>query len=143
MTTIAWKQGVLVADKQATGDGELMHTCTKMYKRKGYAMGFAGVLHEGLQFIDWYEKKEGKCPLKKTEGLVMNLTTGQCTHWEAKGKIGVPVEDDCTAIGSGSALAIGAMEAGASALRAVAIAAKRDPSTGKGIQVIESKGVDG
>jgi len=138
MTTIAWKPGVMVADKKTT-DGDLAHSCTKIYRRKGYAIGFSGYLQEGLQFCDWFHKREGKCPLKKTDALVMNLTTGGCVHWEAKAKIGIPVEDPCTAIGSGAGLAIGAMEAGATPQQAVKIAAKRDPATGFGIQTVYSK----
>lgn len=138
MTTIAWKSGVMVADKKAT-DGDLAHTCTKIYRKKGYAIGVAGILQEGLAFVEWFDKKQGKPPLKKTDCLVMNLTTGTCTHWEAKCRVGVPVEDSCTAIGTGGALAIGAMEAGATPQEAVEIASKRDPSTGLGLQTIKSK----
>lgn len=139
MTTIAWKRGILAADKKTT-DGDLAHICTKMYRKKGYAIAFAGILQEGLEFLEWFDKKEGKCPLKKTDCLIMNLITGQCLHWEAKGKIAVPVEDECTAIGSGGAIAIGAMEAGATPQEAVRIASRRDPSTGYGVHVIFSKG---
>jgi hypothetical protein len=48
----------------------------------------------------------------------------------------IPIEEPFIAIGSGSAYAMGAMAAGASAERAIAIAVEFDPNTGKGIQVV-------
>ena len=138
MTTIAWKDGILAADKRST-DGNVAHTCTKMYRKKGYVIAFSGYVQEGLKFIEWWDKKKGKPPNKDTDVLVMCIETGACVHWEAKSKIGIPVEDECTAIGTGAAIAIGAMEAGATAEQAIQIASKRDPNSGNGVQTIRSK----
>lgn len=62
----------------------------------------------------------------------------QCVHISADGNTVTMVDgelspivvlDDFVAIGSGAAYAIGALEAGADVVRAVEIAAMRDPST--------------
>jgi len=139
MTTIAWRDGVIASDRQSI-NGKIPVRCTKLFRTKEYAIGVAGSLSYGIAFVNWFQgDRSDECPLDEiTAALVMNLETGACEQWEAPG-VGIPVEDDFEAIGSGAAVAIGAMEMGATAKEAIRIASKRDTGTGMGIQVIKAK----
>jgi 20S proteasome alpha/beta subunit len=133
MTTVAWRDGVLAADKKGSV-GNTGYRVTKLFKAKGHAIGFAGNQGVGLKFVDWWRAgKPGKCPLDdESEALVMDLATGRCYHYEEDGHP-IPVEDKFASIGTGSDFAIGAMAAGATAVEAVKIASKWDNCSGLGI----------
>ena len=157
MTTIAWKQGQLAVDRQLT-DGSLATEADKLFVGKKVAIACAGDYEEGEQFKEWYLKPDGKCPLKETEALIMDLDTGDCYFWEARAKRQRKVGEEIDAlevmglspikylvvpkfmaIGSGAGLALGALEAGASLKRALKIASKRDSGTGLGIDMVRAK----
>lgn len=139
MTTIAFRDGVLAADRQATSGGTVTK-CTKLFRVDGYAIGVSGHLSYGIAFKNWFKgDRLGDCPLDEhTYALIMDIQTGYCEQWESPGT-GIPVEDDFAAIGSGSCYAYGAMEMGADARTAIKVAAKWDSGTGLGIQVAKSK----
>lgn len=138
MTTIAWKNGQIAADRQGSEDN-LATEVTKLHIHENVAFACAGVFEEGEQFEEWYFEREGKCPLKKTDALILDLDTGDCWYWEAKAKDERKIDDEFAAIGSGAQLALGALEAGASLKRAMEIACKRDNHTGMGIDYAEAK----
>lgn len=138
MTTIAWKQGQLASDRQGT-DGDLATEVVKLHVHENVAFACAGVYEEGEQFAEWYFEPIGKCPLKKTDALIMDLDTGECFLWEAKAKDERKVCDEFAAIGSGAHLALGALEAGASLKRALEIAIKRDSGSGFGVDLVEAR----
>lgn len=138
MTTIVWKNGQIAADRQGSDDN-LAIAVRKLDVYENVAIACAGVYEEGEQFKEWYFEPEGKCPLKKTDALIMDLDTGECFFWEAKAKDERPIVDEFTAIGSGAQLALGALEAGASIRRAMEIACKRDTGTGLGIDYAKAK----
>lgn len=135
MTTIAWRQGVLASDCQASSGG-LVTKATKLFSDQHFAIGVSGSLSHGLAFRRWFfQGMKGDCPLDDdTYALVMNLQTGECEQWETPG-IGIPVEDEFAAIGSGREFAYGAMHMGADAQMAIIVASRWDASTGMGVQV--------
>lgn len=137
MTTIVYRDGVIAADRQAETGGTVTR-CTKLFRLEGFVIGVSGNLAVGIAFKRWFEgDQDGDCPLDdSTDALVMNTQTGVCEHWETPG-IGIPVEDDFVAIGSGAELAYGAMEMGADAKKAIKVASKWDSSTGNGIQAVK------
>lgn len=142
ITTVAWRAGVLAADKKASSDGTAWRV-TKLRRTKTHAIAFAGNVANGLQFIKWFSdsvrREEYECPLnKETEALVMDLETGECEHWDCEG-IPIPIEDKFAAIGSGAAFAIGAMSFGASAIEAVECASEWDNDSGLGVNYATSK----
>jgi len=143
MTTIAWRAGVIAADRQS-GHGGTFEQCTKLFRVNGYAIGVAGSIAYGIAFRDWFAgNRQGDCPLtpdSDTYALVMDMRTGECEQWEAPG-VGIPVEMDYTAIGSGADFAKTAMYMGASARGAVRIASKLDPHTGMGLMSFKANPV--
>jgi hypothetical protein len=81
-----------------------------------------------MVFVDWFFDRKKRAPdradEKDWEAIV--ATKGGAEVWDAALRP-VPVTDKFYAIGSGATLAIGAMEAGATAREAAAIACRRDP----------------
>ena len=140
MTTIAYRAGVLAADRQAN-QGNLKTKGTKLFKLGKVAVGVSGSYAHGIAFCRWLltDQKED-CPIgDDTSALVMSLETGACDLWETPG-VGIPIEDEFASIGSGSHFAYGAMEMGADAKAAVRVASKWDVHTGHGVQVVKAKG---
>lgn len=138
MSTVAFRSGVLAADRQATSGG-VVTKCTKLFRVSGYAIGVAGTLSSGTSFSRWFAGDQtGEIPLDQDScALVMDLETGDCHLWESTGV--VKIEEEFEAIGSGSGIAYGALEMGADARQAVKIASKRDAYTGGGVQVMRAK----
>lgn len=129
MTTVA-TDGVSMA-----GDGM---ACTEQFittfdRRKvhrmgdGSILGCAGNSSQIREFLKW-KREGGKHPRLKDFAALHLLTDGTLDYYgddPEPTKMNLPA-----AIGSGAAIAIGALEAGADATTAVEIASKRDPHTG-------------
>ena len=73
----------------------------------------------------------------QSTAIVLDLSTGVAEVWEHPG-IGIPIEEDFAAIGSGVGIAYGAFWMGATARQAVQAAILFDEGTGLGVQVISS-----
>lgn len=139
MTTIAYKDGVLAADCQRNlANGP--RTVCKIRTNVGKWAAFAGAGEEWSieTCANWLTNggKKKDQPyftdddhphliLVSKEGKVFCVTGRKPTIW--------PLLDPFTAIGSGGDFAIGAMEAGKSAVEAVEIATKHCTKTGLGI----------
>jgi hypothetical protein len=139
VTTIAYKDGILCTDRQATA-GVRRTLCEKLWivRGKGVAVAVTGSLSAGIRFCGWLEQggDKDKWQLDEdTEIVVLNLDTGKVVAYDSN-MVPMPVFDKFDAWGSGSDLAIGAMEAGVDAVKAVEIAAKHDTGTGNGLAVI-------
>jgi 20S proteasome alpha/beta subunit len=128
MTTIAIRDGVMVGDSQATGS---YHSRVRKIARTpdGSLIGACGNVDECQAVAAWLVGGcEGKPPAMSNSTVLVLRTDG--TIWIAE-RAYRPYRlcERFAAIGSGSAVAIGAMEAGATALQAVKIAAKHDGGT--------------
>lgn len=137
MTTIAWKDGVLACDSQATDMGTRSRAKSKLVLTDDYAYAVTGSLAFGLDFVRRLESGEEDPELKKATVVRMDRRTGQIVVFDPPG-YPIPVEDKLFATGSGGDLALGAMAAGASAEEAVRIAIAWDADSGFGVQVVES-----
>jgi len=141
MTTVAWKDGVLAADKKASQGGS-GYRVTKLFRTKTHAIAFAGELGYGMQFVEWFKSDRSQdCPLTSDADvtvLVMSLETGTCVQWECPG-VPIPIEDSFCAIGSGQDLAVGAMSFGATAIEAVECASAWDNASGLGLNYARSQ----
>ena len=139
MTTIAYKQGIVACDKQATDGCTVTGGSFKMVKGEASTYVITGTLTRGVRFTNWLEGgQEGKAPkLKDTIVFEMDNTTGKAQVWEDK--VPLPIEDTYWAHGSGGEVALGAMYMGASVEEAIRAATKHDTYTGKGVQVVYSK----
>ena len=146
MTIIAIRNGVMAADARVTVDSEGAGTrvfqCQKLYTipEMGVVIGVHGESFSGLRFVDWYRSipKRKKGAKKRDIELVLGeaefgaLVLHKDGKLEAFDKWLVPEditlkEGEFYAEGSGTKLALGAMEMGADAVKAAEIACKYDP----------------
>lgn len=139
MTTIAFKDGYISADSNTTV-GNIFGGTTKKIKIIGdIIIACAGSSRQATQFYEWVEDgmiKKDRVKLDSMRALVYR-----------QGKIWV-MERDCIlfrtkapffAIGSGSELASGAMQFGATAEEAVKVACKLDNCSGGKVYTINCK----
>lgn len=138
MTTIVCNRRGMTADKRATGCPQFL--TTKIFRVNGSLIGFSGNIEHALRFIEWRRSPDTKPVFDggfNAELLELHAD-GTMTYWGSE-MVGIKVEDDHYAIGSGAHLAIGAMAMGATPEHAICIAAKWDNSTGFEIQTMKLK----
>ncbi len=137
MTTVATDGKSIAADGLASVMDRVTNTASVKIRRlsDGRLAGYAGTVEDGLRFFAWLESG-GKAPKLDSsfQGLVLH-SGGEVHYWAG------PCEDSGpqmapAAIGSGGDIAIGAMLAGKSPAKAVAIAAQRCIHTGGKITVL-------
>lgn len=123
----------MAADTRLTG--RFIHTGIKLHRRGKTVIGFAGDVPQALVFVDWYFDRKKREPDRSNEqgwcALVWSPETG-LDYWDIALRPS-PILEKFFAIGSGADLAMGAMEYGASAHKAVEIAIRRDESSGGAI----------
>jgi hypothetical protein len=134
MSTLAWDGRSLAADRQCCG--QYRARTTKLWRlRNGSLFGGAGMMEQILAARVWLEeggdKPEG---LDDFNGIL--IESGRAYHLEAR-LIRERIVERCHAVGSGSPFAITAMALGKTAREAVLIAARFDPRTGGGVDVLE------
>lgn len=146
MTTIAFKNGVIAADSQVTveseGGGARNFNTRKLFPatvdirgaKTDVILATAGESAPGSLFVEAWGS--GKTLTECRELFTYSEADFSILVVSPEGLFEVdkwcvlePVYEPFYAIGSGSKLAMGAMEAGASAARAVEIACRRDPYT--------------
>lgn len=115
--------------------GNFITSGVKLYRRNGKIIGFAGDVHQAMVFVDWYFDSKQRKPDLANENDWHALVASKTGLEEWNHTLRpVPVYDRFYAIGSGAEVAMGAMEAGASAKRAAEIACKR--ADGCGLPVV-------
>src|SRR5690242_20657946 len=146
MTTIAYKNGVIAADSRVTveseGGGARNFDTKKLFRKTvqidgqptDVILATAGESAPGSLFVEAWGT--GKSLAEIRELFAYSEPDFTILVVSPKGLFEVdrwcvlePVYEPFYAIGSGSKIAMGAMEAGASAQKAVEIACKRDPFT--------------
>lgn len=138
MTTIVCNKQGMAADKRISG-GPIFRS-TKLFKVNGSILGIAGNTEQALRFVEWRRTPETKpafvdsCSIEALE----LCADGTLKYWGAE-MVGIPIEEDYYAIGSGAQLALGAMSMGASLKKAIGIAARWDTGTGSEIQTMALK----
>lgn len=129
MTTIATDGVTIAADSQVTGCGQIVGDVCKVRRaQNGDMFATTGPSDEGILFAQWLDGGGDKPDLSE-EFCAVILTKSGDVQWVGKKLVRVP----CIvpyANGSGGDIALGAMLAGASPIRAVEIAALRDTCTG-------------
>lgn len=156
MTTIAFKNGVIAADSRVTVDSEgggvrNFHT-EKLFRRRvilngteqEVIMATAGESAPGSLFVEQFSSGKSLAEIRDVFGdsdvdFTILLVTQAGLFEVDKWCVMEPVYEPFYAIGSGAKLAMGAMEAGVSAARAVEIACKRDPYTAPPIVTMRLK----
>lgn len=132
MTTIAYKDGVIAYDSQISrGDVIVYDDYDKCLIRDGVRFFCAGATADFPALIDAYF---GVRPAGPVEVSAMVLDGDSLMLVAVDDKTGIwktqIMRDQPYAIGSGMSFAFAAMDMGASAVRAVEAAAKRDTGTG-------------
>jgi ATP-dependent protease HslVU (ClpYQ) peptidase subunit len=137
MTTIAYRGGVLAADSQINScDARMGSLCKVRQFSNGALLGVAGGLMTIVQLFELVEEREGYLDpglCRDMRGISGLYVEPDGTVWSLEGgpKGGMAQMDGRVfAEGSGAGYALAAMKAGASAVRAVEIAAEIDMRTG-------------
>lgn len=145
MTTIAYRAGVLAGDGRETfiedGESPMINRddCVKVFRLPDGRLFGASRTSEDIERMyrklikgdEWPKIKEGDI-----NAMIID-TNGKI--WSCEGRLWIPVEAEYYAVGSGSRVALPAMDAGADAKKAVEIACKRDPFSGGKITILKLK----
>jgi len=131
MTTIAYRDGVMACDSSCWVDGVLQHRVQKIHRVGGGLVGFAGSIAYGLAIVEWLKDgaDDDRYPKEKDGTVIIVDSRGRISALESESKTVCRIRDRFVAIGSGSAIALGAMAAGATAYEAVKIAGRFDAYT--------------
>jgi ATP-dependent HslUV protease subunit HslV len=139
MTTIAYRDGVLAGDSKVTYDGSFQGLVTKVFRStKGDLLGLCGD-SSGLPVLKAWAKGGCKSPipdLGEDNSVIWVKPNGNAYIVEFG--TACEVEGPFFAIGSGHAIAKGAMGAGASAEEAVAIAITFDNGSGGPVRLVSN-----
>lgn len=138
MTTIAYRDGVLAADTLvSTNSGWRDGSMSKVVRRGRLLAAACGNTGCMQVFLDWVRagcRAEPPRMDENTEGAIF-MPDGLIIVFEQPGA--TPIRTPFYAMGSGARFAIGAMEAGAGAVEAVAIACRRDTASGGRVQKLQ------
>lgn len=132
MTTIAYRSGVLAADSLATrGQWKLPGATAKLFRMKDGGMaGVTGDYAPAVRYVEWLNSgQDTDEPTLGDATIIRILPDLTCTVYEAGGAYIEDVSTFC-AWGSGMPCALAALHMGASAAKAVSVAAVVDTSTG-------------
>lgn len=143
MTIIAWDGRFIAADKMGVS-GDMPLEVDKLIRLdSGEIVGIVGTQHRGLELLEWYKSNRGK----KVEEIVNAAINEDCSlvvvndnkvfHYFNDGKHPFEIKEKIAAFGCGRELAMGAMAAGADALKAVEIACRYNICCGCGITFFE------
>jgi len=140
MTTIAYKDGVLAADRLCDSYPGKFEAQKILLLKSGGVLAGAGDRADIEKFYRWYDagQPEGKEP-KLTDGSMAILIAelGQPLLYANESMFPIVMDTvDFYAIGSGSNYAIGAMAMGADAIQAVRVACQHEIYSGGAIQFI-------
>ena len=128
----------MAADKRITGGP--MFRSTKLFRVNGSILGIAGNAEQARRFVEWRRTPEAKPTFVETCSIeVLELSADGSLTWWGSEMVGVPIEDDFYAIGSGASLALGALSMGATPKQAIGVAARWDSGTGSEIQTMALK----
>lgn len=130
MTTLAYRDGVMAADSSCWDGGVNVHRLRKVYRVKGLLVGYTGDVGAFGRFLDWL--KDGGYPdeYPKVKSLTVLAVSkdGAVKSFDESGPH-VGHAAPYYAIGAGSAVALGAMFAGADAKTAVRAAVRHAEGT--------------
>ena len=142
MSVIAWDGTRLAVDRQLTVDG-LKTTVCKLMQDGDSWVTWIGDYHRGLRLLDWVNnaKCEWAYPVSEDDqhAEIVKWTENASLMSLSHGPYWREITECPFATGSGGALALGAMAAGASAPLAVIIAQRYDIYCGGGVVVTDGK----
>lgn len=133
MTTVAYRDGILAGDSLMVDRGVRCGHFEKVRRVGDLLVGMAGAACWMGPFLRWVGSEFSPESLPRIvddnfEALI--ITPDGRVDWFGQTLVPVRMFGDFTAIGSGFPVAMGAMSAGASAVRALEIACELDTMTG-------------
>lgn len=133
MTTVVCNRDMMASDSQLTGTHKA--AAKKMWKFKDGIVGIAGEYAACVQFVRWLQDPEetDEPEMENVDAMVLTKD-GRIFHYNGS-LLPFEVEDEFSAIGSGTQAAMAAMYMGACPERAIEIACAVDPGTGGRVQV--------
>lgn len=142
MTTIVYRDGVMAGDGRETNQNDehsswyvVRDDCVKVFKLKdGRLFGYA---HGSEDCERLHQSLVKNQPPPKLEDIAGLLVDKKRRIWIYEGNIWQRVKMPFYAIGSGSIIAMGALDAGATAVEAVKIAINRDLWTGGKVTAVK------
>lgn len=135
MTTIVCDRRSMAADRRGTSNP--VFKTTKIFRVHGSLIGVSGNLEQALRFVEWRRTPESKPTFSEGASLeVLELSPDGTITWWGPEMVGVVIENDFYAVGSGAMAALGAMSMGATPKQAVAIASVWDAATGPEVQTM-------
>jgi ATP-dependent protease HslVU (ClpYQ) peptidase subunit len=144
MTVVAWDGNILAADRQCTTGDSISTTC-KIYRLdSGKVIALLGREDSARSMKRWYENgmnPEDWPEYQKTDdcwGEIVVASDEGCVYY-ARTPDPLPVLDSFAAWGSGREAALGAMEMGADAVKAVEVASKWIEGCGRGVDYFKAK----
>lgn len=141
MTTIAYRDGIIVADTMVSESGRRCGRAIKIFRRGSVLAGVSGCLSSMIEFRDWFSggmRGDPPSMVLKTgeDSEAMVVANGLILSF---GKDGWDyMRAEYHAIGSGAPLALGAMAVGATAREAVEAAASHCVWTSAPFTVLEA-----
>ncbi len=143
MTVITYRDGILAADKQGTR-GDTIYTAIKIFKRDYGAIAICGDVDSAMSMIRWLDGGEiaGGFPVCQDTDRWAQLIVVRNGELFVYGRTPYPERlecDDFAAFGVGREAALGAMEMGAGAEKAVEVASKWVVGCGRGVDFINCR----
>lgn len=139
MTTIIYRDGVMAGDTAVFDRGTYCGETRKVFRNEaGALLGVCGCMSALAQLRDWFMAgADGDPPELKdqdSEGLL--IRPDGVAEWIGAGRKRIEMAGAYFAIGSGFHVAMGALAAGAPAIRAAEIACDLDNHTRRPIDVV-------
>lgn len=141
MTVLAYRSGVLAADRQVSCGTRIDGAATKICMINGIMAGATGELAFNRRFLDWVRNgvpdKVPDCgDVEAGNSGVIILSDDTMIFLEREGLHTMELTHGFYAMGSGCGYAFGAMAMGARAIEAVQVAINLDMNCGRGITVL-------
>lgn len=133
MTVIAYRAGTMAADTMSVHNDHIkLLNSPKVMKRRGHLLAVAGEMcPANPPLLKWFFGASGEGKRPNYPGMKFDLLVvtpdGQIQIWDQRGEVDI-LDVPFFAIGSGKEYAMGAMEMGATAQQAVAVAIKWCPT---------------
>lgn len=141
MTTIAYRDGVIAADSLvSSGPNRAGHVVKIARGPDGALGGAAGDMWACVQFLRAVETGTALPAERGSDFDALFVDASGRVHYVGDKGDPVLVEGEYFALGSGEAAALGAMEMGATAVRAVEVAVKIDKGSGGPIRSLSRAG---
>lgn len=137
MTTIAWDGKTLAVDSFGTRGNTIVSQRTKkLFVDVGpfKAVAFSGTFQDCQPLLKWIKEGGDNPSLGESFNIVCISKKGKCITLHDGDSLFFVEEEGLWTSGSGQNIALGALDAGATAIEAVKIACKRDIYTGGKVQ---------